>query len=259
MYRECRSLLRGLEILHAMNQTGATAIPALSAHTGLHRTTVQRLLETLRTAGYVERSPAGDGYRLTMRVRALSEGFTDQLWVSEIAGPVLSALFDEVVWPTDLYVLDGDCMLCRETTHRISPMSVHRSMVGQRWPVMAGAAGRAYLAFSPEHERQALISVLARSDLAQNGVARDDNAVSALIRRTVRRGYAESVGELEQKMSAIALPIRAGERVLGCVSLVFFSSAMTPAEAARRHLRSLEKAVQTIEAVAAQRLGQPAP
>ena len=78
-YSHVQALSRGLALLHALNQAeqGWASIAELSAHTGLHRTTVRRLLETLQADGYVRRSASDDSYRLNLKVRQLSDGFTD--------------------------------------------------------------------------------------------------------------------------------------------------------------------------------------
>ncbi len=68
------------------------AVPAsglLAELSGLHRTTVRRLLETLQEEGYVRRSPSDDSFRLTIKVRQLSEGFRDEQWISALAAPLL--------------------------------------------------------------------------------------------------------------------------------------------------------------------------
>ena len=82
-------------------------------------------------------------------MRALSEGFTDDEWISQVATPVLGELLQQVVWPSDLTTLDGDAMVIRETTHRFSPLSFHRAMVRVRLPLLTTASGPAYLAFCP--------------------------------------------------------------------------------------------------------------
>uniref|UniRef100_UPI0021C69F69 helix-turn-helix domain-containing protein n=1 Tax=Escherichia coli TaxID=562 RepID=UPI0021C69F69 len=74
----------------------------LAELSGLHRTTVRRLLETLQEEGYVRRSPSDDSFRLTIKVRQLSEGFRDEQWISALAAPLLGDLLREVVWPTDV-------------------------------------------------------------------------------------------------------------------------------------------------------------
>ena len=106
---------RGLDVLRVMNQgpAGELSLAEIAARTGLHRTTVRRLIETLLSNGYVRRSPSDDTFRLALRVRELSEGFTDDEWIAEVAPPILGELLRQVVWPTDLCTmaalnLDGD-------------------------------------------------------------------------------------------------------------------------------------------------------
>ena len=50
IYRPIQSLVRGLSILQAINRApdGWASIAELSKQTGLHRTTVRRMLETLQ-------------------------------------------------------------------------------------------------------------------------------------------------------------------------------------------------------------------
>lgn len=133
----CKASEPGLALLHAINRSahGWASIAELSASTGLHRTTVRRLLETLQSEG-VRRSASDDSYRLNLKVRQLSDGFTDDEWISEVANPVLGELLQTLVWPSDLSTIDGDCMLVRETTHRFSPLSFHRAMIRQRMPLL---------------------------------------------------------------------------------------------------------------------------
>ncbi len=141
-YKTVRGLTRGLGLLRALNivPNGRATSNQLSQITGLHRTTVRRLLETLIDDGFVRRSESDDSYRLALKVRELSEGFTDSEWISTIAAPVMGELLQKVVWPSDLSTPDGEAMQVRETTHRFSPLSFHRSMVGRRLPMLLTAA-----------------------------------------------------------------------------------------------------------------------
>ena len=136
-YKSVRGLMRGLALINGLNRfDGGASTAQLAEQSGLHRTTVRRLLETLQAEGYVRRSESDDSYRLTLKVRELSEGFRDEQWISSIAAPLLGELLQQVVWPTDLCTLDGDAMVIRETTHRFSRLSFHRSMVGRRLPLL---------------------------------------------------------------------------------------------------------------------------
>lgn len=249
-YKTVRGLTRGLLILNELNRIDGGASPArLAELTGLHRTTVRRLLETLQDEGYVRRSDSDDSFRLSMKVRELSEGFRDEQWISQLAAPLMADLLQEVVWPTDLCTLDVDHMVVRETTHRFSRLSFHRSMVGRRLPMLTTATGLAYLAFCPEAEREHILDLLARQDDEVGKLARSRIAVDNILRRARHRGYGENYGtwNIEERIAAIAVPIRGEERVYGCINLVYMLKAMSIEQAAERYLPALQGFAATIE------------
>src|SRR6185436_19278754 len=71
--------------------------------------------------------------------------------------------------------------------------------------------------------------------------------IARIVAQTREDGYASSVGETEQGITGIALPIVGAGPVLGALNIVFFSSSMTPEVAARRYLRNMGLAVSEIE------------
>ncbi|MEY2632164.1 MAG: hypothetical protein RIR00_818 [Pseudomonadota bacterium] len=251
-YSPVQGLSRGLAILHAINLSpkGWASIAELSASTGLHRTTVRRMLETLQAEGYVRRSASDDSYRLSLKIRQLSDGFTDDEWISEVANPILGELLQQVVWPSDLCTLDGDCMLVRETTHRFSPLSFHRAMIRQRMPILFTSAGRAYLAHCSDPERQQILQLLVAGNDEQAQLARNRPLVEQLLDKVRRQGYASNAGEWSQqtKIAAIGLPIRRQQQVLASINIVFLKKALSIPEAAERYLPALKVAIGKIEA-----------
>lgn len=254
-YRHVQGLSRGLAVLHAINcsTNGWTSIAELSEKTGLHRTTVRRMLETLQAEGYVRRSPSDDSYRLNQKIRQLSDGFTDDEWISEVANPVLGELLQKLVWPSDLCTIDGDCMLVRETTHRFSRLSFHRAMIRQRMPVLFTAAGRAYLAFCSEEERRQILGLLAAGNDEQANFARNRVLVELMLDKVRNQGYATNDGEWNQqlKIAAIAVPVRHQGQILACINVVFLKKALKVSEAADRYLPDLQAAAEKIEALLA--------
>lgn len=256
-YRPVQGLSRGLAILHAINRSpgGWATIADLSRQTGLHRTTVRRMLETLQSEGYVRRSPSDDSYRLNQKIRQLSDGFTDDEWISEVANPVLGELLQKLVWPSDLCTIDGDCMLVRETTHRFSPLSFHRAMIRQRLPLLLTAAGRAYLAFCGDEERRQLLQLLAAGNDEQASFARNRVLVERLLAKVRAQGYATNDGEWNEqtKIGALAVPVRHRDSILATINVVFLRKAIGLPEAAKAYLPELQAAVAKIQRLLAER------
>jgi IclR family transcriptional regulator, mhp operon transcriptional activator len=247
-YANVRGLARGLQVLQALNamENGRATSQQLSETTGLHRTTVRRLLETLVEEGFVRRSDSDDSFRLTLNVRALSEGFTDDEHIATIAPPIMAKMLQRVVWPSDLTTPDGDAMIVRETTHRFSPLSFHRAMVGRRLPMLLTAAGRVYFATCPEPEREDILDLL-RSGAGgeqQQKLALDDAFIRNLIRQTRADGFGSNHGDWsdQRKIGALAVAIEAHERVLASLNVVYLEQAINPAEAVRRFLPELQHA-----------------
>ncbi|RMX18509.1 DNA-binding transcriptional regulator [Vandammella animalimorsus] len=255
-YKPIESLRRGLAILQSLNQepAGRASISKISRATGLHRTTVRRMLETLQAEGYVRRNPSSEHYSLNRKVRLLSDGFTDGDWVCEAAGKALERLQHKAIWPSDFCVLEGRHMVVRESTHRSSPLSLHRAVIDQRMPVLFTAVGRAYLSACPDTEREEILRLLRQGHDEQARLARNARLVDALLQKTRSQGFGANDGDWlhQDKVRALALPVRAGARVLGCINIIFFKRAMRIEEAAPRLLPLLQEAVHDIEHALAQ-------
>lgn len=253
-YTNVRGLARGLEVLRALNamEGGRATSQQIAELTGLHRTTVRRLLETLMEEGFVRRSVSDDSFRLTLAVRSLSEGFTDTERVATVAPPIMGKLLQQVAWPSDLTTPDGDAMIIRETTHRFSQLSFHRAMVGRRLPMLLTAAGRAYFAMCPDEEREDILELLRSGSGGeeQQALARNDSLVRGLIRRVREDGFGANHGDwaAQAKIGAVAVAIKDEQRVLASLNVVFLSRAVSLADAVHRYVPALRESAEQIVA-----------
>ncbi|WP_321788505.1 DNA-binding transcriptional regulator [Paraburkholderia sp. J94] len=247
-YANVRGLARGLQVLRALNamENGRATSQQLSEATGLHRTTVRRLLETLVEENLVRRSASDDSFRLTLNVRELSEGFTDDELIATVAPPIMAQMMQRIVWPSDLTTPDGDAMIVRETTHRFSPLSFHRSMVGRRLPLLLTSAGRVYLAMCPEAEREDMLDLLraGAGGEQQQKLASDPGFIRNLVRQTRADGFGSNHGDWadQRKIGALAVAIEAHGRVLASLNVIYLEQAMPPQEAVRRFVPELQRA-----------------
>lgn len=246
-YSKVRALERGILILTELNIRGAARPADLAAACGIDRTTAYRMLATLADLGLVTKSQSDDSWTLAAGVRRLSEGFTETDELITIVAQEIGAMLAKIRWPSDFGCFHRGRMLIRETTHHFSPFSVHRAMVGRYRPLVRSAMGRAILAAASMEERRAMLEITIREDAPDAADAADTRSVELMVADTQKRGYAWSVGGSEPSISAIALPVRAGAKVMGALNIVFFRKAMSVEEAASRHLDALRACVASIE------------
>ncbi len=140
-------------------------------------------------------------------------------------------------------------MVIHDTTHPVAPLSIDRNMVGRELPVLGSASGLAYISFAPRDERAALLGMLAQSSDPHDALARDPAQVARLITATRRRGYGlRQGGQIWPHTGSIALPVRVGRRLLGCITTIWTARAMSAEEGVRRCLAPLRETRELIEA-----------
>lgn len=251
-YPEVRGLSRGLLVLRTLNTLpGAMAgVSELAKATGLHRTTVRRLLETLRAEGCVQRKEEGAVYTLAHDVRRLSEGYVAAAWIDSVAAPCMYAHSQFMSWPTDLATPDSGFMVVRESTHRLSLLSFHRASIGMDVPMLSTAIGRAWLAWCSDDERRATLAFLASRDDEMGEQARNTTEVRRLLRETRKRGYALNRGEWAQEPNvwSIALPIRMGQHAIAAINAIFQKGMVSEREIVTRYLPQLRTLADEISA-----------
>lgn len=245
--RPIRALLRGLEVLHVLNQHNGATVSEVAAAIELPRTTTYRILETLCHAGYAYRAASDERYRLTIMVRGLSDGFDDEAWVTQIARPYMYELCSELVWPIAIATLSGSTMLIRQTTDHRSPLAVEKRGPGFRITILGSASGIVYLAFCPKEQRDALLDVLAKSKRPEDQAAANRKKVYDLLVDTRKRGYAawRRPRRISDELS-LSVPILARERLLASLTIRFSSTAIPEAEAVQRFVPKLRAVAQRI-------------
>lgn len=243
-----RGVMRTLQVLRALNVRNGATVVELSRDTGISRGALYRVLETLREMGYVALDLSGRHYCLTMLVRGLADGFTDEDWITEVARPALRNLQKQVLFPADLATFMDNSIWVRETTRQMSPMTIDRGVVGIRLPMLRSAAGRAYLAFCPEDERRQILANIAKARDAGHELVGDPGQLDRSLDHIRTLGYGARYGEPPLESGAIAVPIRLRERVLGCVVVTFIRRAMSMEEAAERYISAMQATATAIAA-----------
>lgn len=252
-YKEVRALGRGIALLEAAADLGWAPIGVLAAYTGIDRASVYRLVRTLEQTGYLTRREDG-AVALTARVLQLGDGVRHGDLMAQVIAPFLRQLTLRVLWPSDFAVLASGRITIQASSHRHSPISVHRHLVGRTQPLLRSALGLAYLSALSREELHSTLAVIGRLGGQDAADLRAMQNIERQLEKVHRNGYAAAVGLVERKIGAIALPVRLRHRPVGAANIVFFRSALTPSEAAATCLGPLRDAIAGAEAALAAQL-----
>ena len=181
----------------------------------VHRSTASRLLGTLMASDMVERDSITLRYRLGVRVVGLAATAVARLPVVSQARPELEQLSAATSETANLAILERFHVVYVD---QVTPAQtvVMASWVGRRSPVHASSSGKAMLAFGDDRARQALLR--RRLEPLTDRTITDPAVLRAALDEVRRRGYASSMGELEDGLITIAAPVMVDGKAVAAVS-----------------------------------------
>jgi IclR family KDG regulon transcriptional repressor len=196
---------KALAVLAFVEESGTeVGLSDVARALGLPKTSAFRYLYTLAAAGFVAYGTGRDRYRAGPRLHRGRESEINIPRLRELALPVMSGLrkrFNETV---NLGVPDRDRIVYVEMIESSRALRM-QARIGERHPLNSTSLGKAILAFMPEEERTPLLSHPLQ---AMTGRTTTD---AALLRRQLRdvakRGYAVEIGENEEGLMCIGVPI----------------------------------------------------
>ncbi|SHJ58637.1 transcriptional regulator, IclR family [Roseomonas rosea] len=259
-YEPVTALLRGLDVLRAVNRLDGASVKDIHRLTGLNQPAVVRMLETLIHAGLVVRQRDQAVYVPTGRTLELSAGYAAHREVGIAATPVMEALRRSIGWPSDVGVFDGDAMVVAHTS-RVEGRLLFGRRPGYRAPILATSLGRAFLAFCEPAERERSLQLAARSPEPWNELARDPQRADAALRAVREAGFAVmddayAAREYGGLASAIGVPVLLGGHAIAALNLMYLNEAAQRDEVVRRFLPVLQEAAREVsEALGKSRRG----
>ncbi|UIF89945.1 IclR family transcriptional regulator [Cupriavidus sp. UYPR2.512] len=154
-----RSLERGIEILRAF-RPGSEILgnSELAERTGLPRSTVSRLTQSLVETGFLQYDAGLRAYRLGVPVLSLAHAMRGGAAVLQVAAPFMRKLAEGEHLNVGLAMADRDEMVYLESIRYSRRASLRSVVAGQRVPMALTSLGRAWLAVAPESDRAALMA-----------------------------------------------------------------------------------------------------
>jgi len=180
----------------------------LTRRSGLHKSTLYRLLEAMRSYGLVEQDSTTRKYHLGLKLLELGGLAADRLEIGKCATPVLEKLAAETRETSHLCILDGlDVVYISkvEGTHAFHVPST----VGRRNPAYCTGVGKAILAYISKEERNVYLARLAKTRMIAftNKTIRTPSALEKHLDIIRQRGYSIDDEEISEGLRCIGVPV----------------------------------------------------
>lgn len=255
-YRPVTAALRVLDVLAATSRLdGRGTLAELHRLTGLDKSTILRMLETLEHGGFVIRNEERRSYQVTGKTLQLSAGYDRHRAVGTVVAPALTAFRSAVGWPSDVALFDHDAMLVVETSREPGPIHLNRRP-GYRAPVLATSLGLAFVAHCDPSQREAILAAAVEDPAPWNDIARDRDRAERAFEQIRGRGYAVmspsyARQEYEDRICSIGVPIMQDGRVYAAMNTLFLLNALSVERAAATLLAPLQETAARLAAALA--------
>ncbi|WP_161955070.1 IclR family transcriptional regulator [Moorella sp. Hama-1] len=201
-----QSLEKGLKVLEALAAAGGgVGLSELSRRLGLNKSTVYRLLTTLKAYGYVDQEAVTERYTLGLKVLDISSSLLDRLDVRAVAHPYLKELAATSQEAAHMVIRDGGEAVYVDKVEGNRTIRMY-SQIGRRVALHSTAVGKAMLAFLSQEEVKEIITgrgvprFTARTIITMA-------ALEAELARVRERGYAIDDSENEEGIRCVGAPI----------------------------------------------------
>jgi len=214
------SIEKALMILRVFREGQSTwGVRGLSAHLGFSPSTVQRILQILKSHGYVRRDPDTRQYSLGNIFLSYFRIMQDSYPITKIAMPLMKRLQSRTGETVHLNIIDEDdisriCISSLESNHDLKAGMA----VANKSPLYAGASGKCLLAFSSEDFIEKYLAKVELEPLTNNTIVEKEQ-LSQELTLIRERGYASSLGETFQGLGALSVPFFRFHQEMSVVSL----------------------------------------
>ena len=202
-----QSFDRAVAILDAFTaDRSELGVSEIARITGLSRSTVHRLLVTLRRHEFVQQLPNSTDYALGPHLLRLAQASYSHVNLQKVAHALMQRLRDECDETVGLHARLGPTT--RTVLDQVeSKQALRRTYteIGVPIPIYQGAPGKILLAFGPAELQEEILG--GPLEAATPRSITDPHELRAELVRTRRDGYALSLEERVASISTLAVPI----------------------------------------------------
>lgn len=201
-----QSIERACSVLDLLDGQGEMGVSEIGRALALERSTVHRIVSTLKNLGYLVQNQDNAKYALSFRFFEMGSTVVKRHGLRQQGAPFLRDLSVKTGEAVNLAILDGDGVIYIDKIESRSTIKVDLA-VGKRMPAYCTGLGKVLLAWMPGEKVREILSPFPLRRFTPNTMVTFD-ALEEDLRAVRRRGYSVDDEEYVEGLVCIAAPIR---------------------------------------------------
>lgn len=200
-----QALSRGLRILEILSEKGSATITELAEILGIDKSTVSRLVETLRYHDMVQLNRNTRKYQLGLRILNLGTSLENNLNIINIARPIIRKVAEELDQSVHLCAFNNTMTYVVDQVVRSSSYTLSAT-IGMIEPMHASSVGKCILAY---RHREALDEMLENYEFVrytENTIINKEELLKEL-NKIREQGFAVDNEEIATGVRCVAVPV----------------------------------------------------
>ncbi|MFW5991637.1 MAG: IclR family transcriptional regulator [Halanaerobiaceae bacterium] len=181
------------------------SISEIASRTGLYKSVVHRLVNSLVAEGFMNKDPETKKYKLGIKFFELGKIVEKQMELKKIARPIMEKLTSKCNQGTILCVLSDLQQVCISKTDTSKIIQI-ASQIGVRIKLHAGASAKLLLAYLPRKKREEYYEKYELKSFTDKTITDREDLEDNLV-EIREKGYAFTVEERDEGVAGIAVPI----------------------------------------------------
>ena len=198
-----KSLIKAIETINAVADSGGAGIRELSKITGYPPSTIHRIAATLVERHYFQQDPVTKQYTLSFRFLELGTQVQQKIHLTSIARPYIERLMDETRESVNLAVRDADSMVYLDIARSNHSILQLFTRPGARVPLYATGVGKLFLSKMENAELHAYLERSEITPFTPYTLVEKDKIIKNL-EHIRNQGYSVDNEEMEEGVCCVA-------------------------------------------------------
>lgn len=200
-----KSIIKAFAIIEELDRNGSMSIAEISNSLEMDKSTVHRIVNTVKEAGYITQNRENQRYENGIKLFEVGQGVIDRIGLNIVARPYLEKMAKLTGETISLAMRMGCKIIFIDIIESNSTIKVGIN-IGTVLPIYCTGLGKAVLAYTPEEEKSQIIKHLKLEKMTENTIT-DEEILTRHLEMIKERGYSMDNEEYISGLICFGAPI----------------------------------------------------